>query len=138
MAKVEASRRECVRLASMILRAYKPSEAANDPKLFISACAAIFAKYGLDTAREVSDPVNGLPSTLKWFPTLADITEACKRVSERLNEEHYLREQLRKQFELREACEKFDANPRGQMYGEFCAEMKQRGLEIPERHRPGA
>jgi hypothetical protein len=68
----------------------------------------------------------------------ADITEACKRVSERLNEEHYLREQLRKQFELREACEKFDANPRGQMYGEFCAEMKQRGLEIPERHRPGA
>jgi hypothetical protein len=52
----------------------KPSEADG----FIAGCVAILAHYPPEVIAVVVDPVRGLPSKLKFMPTIADIKEACE------------------------------------------------------------
>lgn len=53
---------------------------ANDPEVYISAVVAVLAKYPVEIMSAVCDPSTGLPSTLKWLPTVAEVVAECARL----------------------------------------------------------
>jgi hypothetical protein len=66
------------RLATQLFGCYRASE-ANDPETYVTAAAALLSRYPEAVARQVCDPVRGLPSKAKWLPAIAEIREACER-----------------------------------------------------------
>lgn len=64
-------------LAQKLLGFY-PAREVNDPEVFARGLTALFAAYHEDFVRKVCNPVTGLPSRLKWLPTIADAKEALK------------------------------------------------------------
>ncbi len=75
-------------------------------------------QFPIETIKAVTDPARGLPSKLKWLPTIAEIAEACKpqeisphmawaeewdrRVAAQLAERHQL------QIEHQAKCKTYD------------------------------
>ena len=57
---------------------YRKDEVA-DPAFFITAVVGILTRYSETTIRHVTDPLNGLPATAKFLPSVAEIKEACER-----------------------------------------------------------
>jgi hypothetical protein len=58
--------------------------------LYAAAVAAIFSQFPHEVVDFVCDPRTGLPRTLKWLPTIAEIAEACEervRWSARIDKE---------------------------------------------------
>jgi hypothetical protein len=55
---------------------------ANDPEVYIAAIVAVLANYPVEIMRAVCDPSKGLPSKLKWLPTIAEIVEECGRLQD--------------------------------------------------------
>lgn len=53
-----------------------PAREVNDAKAYASGVTALMSAYPLYAVRHVCNPVTGLPSRLKWLPTLAEIREA--------------------------------------------------------------
>lgn len=51
----------------------------NDPDTYLRALTALLGSYPSDVVQAVVDPRSGLPSRLKWLPTIAEVKEACER-----------------------------------------------------------
>lgn len=64
-----------------------PAREVNDGKAYAAGMAMVLAAHPLDFVRRVCDPVKGLPSRLKWLPTIADVTAA-------INEERARRDRI--------------------------------------------
>ena len=65
------------RLALQIFCCYRRDEAVN-PDIFVAAASAVLASYPMHIGVSVASPVTGLPSRLKWLPSIAEIKEACE------------------------------------------------------------
>jgi hypothetical protein len=65
-------------MATQLFGCYRASE-ANDPETFITAAAALLARYPEEVARKVCDPSRGLPSTNKFLPAISELRDACER-----------------------------------------------------------
>jgi hypothetical protein len=50
---------------------------AEDPGMYVSGAATVLSAYPEDVVREVTDPLRGLPATVQWLPSLAEIKAAC-------------------------------------------------------------
>lgn len=48
-----------------------------DPEIYGSAVVSVFMRYSNDVVAAVTEPATGLPSRLKWLPTIAEIVESC-------------------------------------------------------------
>jgi hypothetical protein len=55
-----------------------PAREVGDAKAYAAGMTALLAAHPIDFVRRVCDPVRGLPSRLKWLPTLADVNEAIE------------------------------------------------------------
>jgi hypothetical protein len=53
-----------------------PAREVHDMKTFLSGVTMLLAAYPVDFVRRVCSPVHGLPSKLKWLPTIAEIKAA--------------------------------------------------------------
>lgn len=53
-----------------------PSRDLNDPEIYAKAMTSLLAAYPRDFVKRVCNPVTGLPSRLKFIPTLAEVREA--------------------------------------------------------------
>lgn len=42
------------------------------------AAVATLAEFSMETILAVTDPVRGMPSTHKWFPSISEIREVCQ------------------------------------------------------------
>lgn len=58
------------------LMGFYPAREVNDPVTFAAGMAANFAALPRNIVKRVCDPVKGLPSRLKFLPTIADVREA--------------------------------------------------------------
>jgi hypothetical protein len=61
------------------MRSCPQKDTIADPETFLAGCIAVMMRFGPRVAMAVADPATGLPSRLKWVPTLADINEACDK-----------------------------------------------------------
>ncbi len=55
---------------------YRKSE-ASDPEIYAAATAAVLSEYSREVVDYVTDPRTGLPSRLKWLPSVFEVREAC-------------------------------------------------------------
>jgi len=62
-------------LARRLIGMY-PAREVHDARAYAAGMTAVLMSHPADFVRRVCDPVRGLPSRLKWLPTLADVTEA--------------------------------------------------------------
>jgi hypothetical protein len=53
-----------------------PAREVHDAKAYAAGMTAVLMAHPADFVKRVCDPARGLPSRLKWLPTLADVTEA--------------------------------------------------------------
>ena len=51
---------------------------ANDPEIYVAAIGATLNEFPPAVIDFVTDPRTGLPSRLKWLPTVAEVREACE------------------------------------------------------------
>lgn len=65
-------------LAAQDLIGFYPAREVVDAKRYVAGMTALMAAYPLDFVRRVTNPVTGLPSRLKYLPTLADVREALE------------------------------------------------------------
>jgi hypothetical protein len=94
-----ATREQALACLKILCGCYRASEVA-DPTTFNEAALRIMCNYPLDILRAVTNPAAGLPAKLKWFPSLAELKEACEMLME-----------PRRQYEdkLRRRAEQLDA-----------------------------
>jgi hypothetical protein len=67
------------RLVGRLLASWRHDTAA-DREAAVEMCRAfvtVMAEYPPEVLEQIIDPRRGLPSRLKWFPTLAELVEAC-------------------------------------------------------------
>lgn len=65
-------------LAAQNLIGLYPAREVVDAQRYVAGMTALMAAYPLDFVRRVTNPVTGLPSRLKYLPTLADVREALE------------------------------------------------------------
>lgn len=66
-----------VEMAKFLMGMY-PARQVNNADVFMTAASALFAAYDQDFIKRVCDPIDGLPSRLKYLPTIAEIKEALE------------------------------------------------------------
>lgn len=100
-------------LTALLLRCwpdFKPAE----HKAFVVALHKVFSAYPKSLGLRVVDPVNGLPSRLKYHPKVADVSEALRdevkrRDLIRANALNHIRERERREAEAKAEAE-FEAS----------------------------
>jgi hypothetical protein len=63
--------------ARLLVGCYR-KEDWNDPDIAFRAIVSVFARYPESVVIAVTEPATGLPSRLKWPPSIAEVVEACK------------------------------------------------------------
>ncbi len=78
---VSRKRSAAIRKAAlMLLGCYRTGD-ANDPEVYVAAVVAVLSDYSLDVVDAVTNARNGIPSKLKWLPTVAEIKTACEDIA---------------------------------------------------------
>ena len=106
-------RSDATDFVAALLRCY-PDFKAHDAKGYALALFDLFAAYPRSIGSRVVDPVNGLPSRLKFTPKIADVKEALeaevkRRALIRANALWHIREKERRDEE-RQAEAEFERN----------------------------
>lgn len=119
--------------AARLLGCYRCGD-AHDPETFISAVAAVLARYPIHIIRQVTDPAAGIPSKIQWIPSIKEISDACKAAAApppRSYAEEW-DERSRLQLEERKLLE--DHRPR-KTYEQIKKELAASGIFIGGRKR---
>lgn len=56
-----------------------PNGKPGDPQVYVAAITAVLAQYPNEIVRQITDPVQGVPSHCKFLPTVAELTEALNK-----------------------------------------------------------
>jgi hypothetical protein len=92
--------------ARLLLGCYRTGD-ANDPETYVTAIAAVLAKYPDSVINAVTDPRIGLPRKKTWLPSIKEVYDACEAEYEPIREEaarqNRLKMQLRERVELEQA-----------------------------------
>ena len=94
---------EATDYAKQLLGSY-PAREVNDAQAYAMGISAMLSAYPAKYVRAVCNPVTGLPSRLKWLPTLAETKEALE--GEKLRRERIIANAM---WVMRAANEKRDA-----------------------------
>ena len=78
---------------------------ANDPETYIAATVSVLSRYPSEVIRDATEPATGLPSRLKWLPSISEIREECEILAARITRGEELRKGLIDQFAARERLE---------------------------------
>lgn len=76
------SNSDLARAAKLLLGCYRAGD-ASDPEVYVSAVMAVLGSYSQAVIAAVVDPRNGLPSKLKWLPSVAEIKDECEYHAEK-------------------------------------------------------
>jgi hypothetical protein len=114
--------------AIRLLGCYRSGD-ANDPESYISAVVSVLSRYEISVIRDVTEPATGLPSRLKWLPTIAEIREHCDMLEQRDRRKAEREQQIRAQLEARETLQITDMRPR-KTYEQLIAECRAAGLDV--------
>src|SRR5262249_8799406 len=63
--------------AMILIGCYRKSD-VGDPDVYTRAVVATLMKWPPEVILEVNEPSRGIPSKLKWLPSIAEIVEACE------------------------------------------------------------
>lgn len=63
--------------AALLMGCYRKADLI-DPEIFTRAAISVLVRYPESVVLAVTEPATGIPSKLKWFPNIAEITDACE------------------------------------------------------------
>jgi hypothetical protein len=91
-----------------------PGREITDPRTYTQGLTAMLAAYPKDFVKRVCNPVTGLPSRLKFLPTVADLHEALEAEKTRRDRiaaaaKYVIQQDEKRRKEAREAAA-FEAN----------------------------
>lgn len=122
-----------LKAARLLLGCYRQGD-ANDPEVYITAVVRVLSAYPIDVVERVIDPVTGLPSKLKWLPSVPEIRSACEEIHGlqlRIKETH---EQIERQLTEREELQRVKASNQ-ETIDEMWADMARRGWKPTEEQQ---
>lgn len=83
--------------AKLLLSCYRTGD-ANDPDTYVAAVAATLSRFPMEVITEVTHPASGLPTKLKWLPSVQEVYEACmsawEPIKQRIAREKRIKDQL--------------------------------------------
>lgn len=97
--------------ARLLLGCYRTGD-ANDPETYVAAVAATLAHFPDDVITSVTHPVTGIPSRLKWLPSVSEVRMACDEAMEPIIRIQQRSERIAQQLADREAAERLRSKPR--------------------------
>ena len=97
-------RAETTKYARLLLGCYRTGD-ANDPEVYTAGVIAVLSSYPMEIIRLVCDPRRGIPSKVKWLPTLAEIKAECEAWHAPMRELASRNESIKQQLEEREHLE---------------------------------
>jgi hypothetical protein len=122
-----ATREQALACLKILCGCYRASEVA-DPMIFNEAALRIMCNYPVDILKAVSDPAGGLPARLKWFPTLAELKEACEMLMEPRRQ---YEDKIRRRAERLDARDEWNSRPTPRKTAaEILAMFEEVGLEF--------
>jgi hypothetical protein len=62
--------------ARLLVGCYRKTDAA-DPEVYARAIVAVLMRYPKPVVIAVTEPATGIPSKIKWLPSIAEIVDAC-------------------------------------------------------------
>lgn len=111
----EETRRLCALAAQRLLASFQHA-AAHDPESFLAGVIAVLTRYPLDVVAEVTNPATGLPSKMKFLPSISEVREACEAANGVKRDKEIRERNLREQLAEREERERLGVqtlNPPG-------------------------
>lgn len=106
--------------ARILLGCYRTGD-ANDPETYVTAIAAVLAKYPDSVITAITDPRTGLPIKKTWLPSIKEVFDACESEMEPIREENARIKRMKEQLEMRERMERGERPTMAQLkakYGE--------------------
>lgn len=78
-----ASEADASRAAQVLLGVYR-TDAVSNPTIYANTVASLLSRYPVRVVRRVVDPVDGLPGSLKFLPSIAEIKAALEMERKKL------------------------------------------------------
>lgn len=103
----QADRAEVGNGVKRLLGCY-PAGKPADPQVYVAAVTAVLAQYPNEVVRQVTDPINGLPASCKFLPSIAELTEACSKLMAPYRAEYREAMEAAKRAAEREDREKYN------------------------------
>src|SRR5262245_40107760 len=76
--ELPAGRLTTLSAAADRLLSFYPQAQPPDPRTYLAGLVTIFQKYSIRAVAAAIDPARGLPSKLKFLPTLAEVNSFCE------------------------------------------------------------
>ena len=93
--------------ARLVLGSFRADQAA-DPEIYLTAIGHLLSRYPADIGARLTDPKDGIAGKFKFLPTVSEVKEEADRLLKEESDKAYRRDQLRKQWELRDEQEQLD------------------------------
>lgn len=97
--------------ARLLLGCYRTGE-ANDPETYVAAITAVLSRYPEQVITSVTHPVSGLPSSIKWLPSVTEVREECERAVLPIASNLARQKRIAEQMALRRQEDEERAEPR--------------------------
>ncbi len=104
MVQAEEHENYAAHRARLLLGCYRTGD-ANDPETYVAAVAATLAHFPDEVITQVTHPVTGMPSRMKWLPSVSEVRMACEDVMEPIEEARRREERIARQLADRERYE---------------------------------
>jgi uncharacterized protein YdaU (DUF1376 family) len=95
----------CRQRARLLFGCFRRGE-ANEPETFVTAIAAVLARYPEDVIRDVTHPATGLAVRCDFLPTVAEVYRACETIMRPRREAEAWRQRVQQQLEERTKLER--------------------------------
>lgn len=85
---------EAAKYAARLISFYRKDD-VGDPEVFAAGMIAVMSLYPAHVLQEVVSPTVGIPEKLKFLPSIAEVSDACKGVCIRIATEARREEQMK-------------------------------------------
>lgn len=94
--------REAAALAKQLMGFFRRAD-FEEPEIFFAGLSATFGQFPLSIGQQVVDPLKGLPATLRFPPTIADVRAALSDAIAKRRAIHYRAKWMLEERERRNA-----------------------------------
>lgn len=126
-------RKTCSTAAAILLGCYRSGE-AHDPEVYAAGLVSVLEQFDPAVVARVCNPATGLPSRLKFLPTLAEVRTACEELASAdgrsAERRRRIEAQLAERREFEAAAENESPEHRARCVERAMAEMRASGFRF--------
>jgi len=113
--------------AARRLFSYFPPREVGDPMVVLAGTVELLMQYPRSVLASILSPISGLPATMKWAPSVAEIRDACESRMSSIRARQRQQDVQRSQLQERRQIE--DRSSR-KSYDEIADDLARHGINI--------